>query len=92
MAENIRNLTIPVIIAMADLVVFVYTIPICCEAWGANRYFMAFLFALIFAWIESLANIWRAALPALRRDQNAAPIFSESSDLHGNSSGGKFNV
>jgi hypothetical protein len=92
MGNNIRSWAIPAVIAMADLLVFVYFIPILCEAWGANRYFMACLFVLMIVWIESLVNILRATVQAWRRDQSAVLISSESSELRGRGLGDKINV
>ena len=58
MSKGIWSWSIPC--AIADLVVFVYTITILCEAWDTNRYCMACFFALVIAWIKFLTSIWRA--------------------------------
>jgi hypothetical protein len=53
-------------LTVADMAVFVHCVPIICQAWGSNRWFMGSLFAGIFVWAESLANLWGAGIRELQ--------------------------
>lgn len=92
MCRSIRNWVIAGFVALADLVVFLYCIPIICDAWGGNRWFMVCLFILMIVWIESLANIWRAAFQWMRRHPEALPISPTMTGPQEALSGGETNV
>lgn len=92
MGKNIRNWAIPIVMTIADFVVFVYYVPIICEAWGANLHFMASSVLLMAIWIESLANMWRPAIRCLRLEHTANLTLPHSFELGRSCRGGTPNV
>lgn len=92
MCRAVRSWLIAGLVAMADMVVFIHCIPIICEAWGANRWFMVCLFVLMIVWIESLANVWRFALQGMVRDPEVlltSPVLATPQETY---RGGETNV
>jgi peptidoglycan/LPS O-acetylase OafA/YrhL len=59
MSRSVQLCALAVVVTLADLAVFVHCMPILCQAWGANPWFMCSLFAAMVIWLNSLANLWR---------------------------------
>jgi hypothetical protein len=53
------------VVTVADLAVFVYSVPVLFEAWGTNHLFLCLMFATICVWTQSLANLWRTGLRSI---------------------------
>ena len=64
MHKGVYQLALASLVTAVDLAVFIHCIPIICAAWGASRSFMAALSILVFIWVESLTNLWKAAYRA----------------------------
>lgn len=61
------------LVTIADITVFIYSVPVLCAAWGANRPFMITLFLLLLVWAQSLTNIWRTARRSMCVEKPAVP-------------------
>jgi hypothetical protein len=66
MSRGVQLWVLAGVMTIADLAIFVHCVPVICQAWGSHRGFMGALFAGIFVWVESLANLWRAGIRDLQ--------------------------
>lgn len=92
MAKGIDQWLLAGFVSLADMVVFIYCIPIICLAWRGNRPLMALLFVGIFAWANSLANLWRAAFSSSRRHAFAPPLAFQPREIPPVEKGGEEHV
>jgi len=78
MNKSSQFLALAVLMAVVDLAVFIYCIPIICQAWGFNTWFMCTLFVGLFVWTRSLASLWRIAIYHLLRQRTLpTPSFPQ---------------
>jgi hypothetical protein len=75
MSKSVQLWVLACAMTVADLAIFVYCLPVICQAWGSNREFMGALFAGIIVWVESLANLWRARIRDLQLARIARLAF-----------------
>lgn len=68
MCKSVYQFALATTITVADLAVFIHCLPIICQAWGTNHTVMASLSVAMFVWVESLANLWRAARRTLKAE------------------------
>ncbi|MCU1222338.1 MAG: hypothetical protein JWQ42_431 [Edaphobacter sp.] len=73
MSRGVQLWVLASVMTVADLAVFIHCVPIICQAWGSNRWFMGSLFAGIFVWVESHANLWRAGIRDLQSPRIGRP-------------------
>jgi len=62
MARTVLIWLVIATLTSADLVVFVKCVPPLCQVWGTDRLWMSTLFLGLVIWVESLSNVWKAAL------------------------------
>lgn len=79
-------------ITSANLVVFIHCVPLLCEVWGANRLWMSALFLGLIIWVESLSNIWKAALRIRNPVYLLFPAHARRMNLLQPTRGGESNV
>jgi hypothetical protein len=64
------------IVTLADLVVFIHSVPIICEAWRTNRPLMVSMSAAVLISGELPANLRRTARPSLtEKTRSSLPVF-----------------
>jgi hypothetical protein len=76
MTRSIQLCVLAGAMTFADLVVFIYCVPIVCQAWRSNRWITCALFPGMDVWADSLRDLWRAATQALALRPSPAPLLS----------------
>jgi hypothetical protein len=92
MSRSIQLWFLAGVMTVADLAGFIHCVPIICQAWGSNSWYMSSLFVGMFVWAVSLANLWRAGLRDIQYARIGRPASVSFLPLPMNDEGSNPNV